>query len=83
MGYNLHYDYWHKGYCTEAMKAIIAFAHNKLGVNKICSTHAVDNPRSGKVMEKCGLTFNHNGEYSKIDKSITFKSKIYTLIFDE
>ena len=23
MGYNLHFDYWHKGYCTEAMKAII------------------------------------------------------------
>ena len=83
IGYNLHYDYWHNGYCTEAMKAVIAFAHNELGVNKICSTHAVDNPRSGKVMEKCGLTFHHNGEYSKIDKSITFKSKIYTLIFDE
>lgn len=82
IGYNLHYDYWHRGYCTEAMKAIIAFAHNELGVNKICSTHAVDNPRSGKVMEKCGLTFHHNSEYSKIDKSVTFKSKIYTLDFD-
>ena len=27
MGYNLHYDYWHKGYCTEAMKAIIDFVN--------------------------------------------------------
>ena len=34
------------------MKAIIEFAYRKLGVKKICSDHAVDNPRSGKVMEK-------------------------------
>lgn len=83
IGYNLHYDYWHKGYCTEAMRAIIAFAHNELGVSKICSCHAVDNPRSGKVMEKCGLKFHHYGEYSKIDNSITFKAKYYALDFHE
>ncbi len=83
MGYNLHYDYWHKGYCTEAMKAIIDFVHNTLGVNKICSGHAIDNSRSGKVMEKCGLKFHHYGEYSKIDGSETFKAKFYTLEYDE
>lgn len=79
MGYNLHYDYWHKGYCTEAMRAIVDYVHKKLGVNKICSDHAIDNPRSGKVMEKLGLTFHHYGEYSKLDGSETFKAKFYTL----
>ena len=79
IGYNLHYDYWHKGYCTEAMRAIVDFAHNELGVNKICSDHAVENPRSGKVMEKLGLKFHHYGEYSKIDGSQTFKAKFYTM----
>lgn len=72
---------WHKGYCTEAMKAIIDFVHNELGVDKICSNHAIDNPRSGKVMEKCGLKFHHYGEYTKIDSSQTFKAKFYTLEF--
>ena len=81
IGYNIHYDYWHNGYCTEAMQAIFEFAHHKLGIDKIFSYHAVDNPRSGKVMEKCGLTFHHNGEYSKIDGSETFKAKFYTLEF--
>lgn len=79
MGYNLHFDYWHKGYCTEAMKAIIDYVHSKLGVNKICSYHAVDNPRSGKVMEKCGLKFDHYCEFTKCDNSATFKSKMYTM----
>ena len=79
IGYNLHYDYWHKGYCTEAMKAIIEFAYRKLGVKKICSDHAVDNPRSGKVMEKCGLKFDHYGEFTKLDGSQTFKAKFYIM----
>ncbi len=79
IGYNLHYDYWHCGYCTEAMRAIVDYAHNKLGVNKICSYHAVDNPRSGKVMEKLGLKFHHFGEYTKLDGSETFKTKFYAL----
>lgn len=79
IGYNLHYDYWHKGYCTEAMKAIIDFAHKELGVNKICSEHALDNPRSGKVMEKCGLKFDHYGEYAKLDGSQTFKARFYKI----
>lgn len=79
IGYNIRYDCWNKGYTTEAMKAIISFAYTELGVNKICSDHAVDNPASGRVMEKCGLTFSHYGEYSKLDGSVTFKAKFYTM----
>ncbi len=79
IGYNIRYDCWNKGYTTEAMKAVIRYVHEKLGVHKICSDHAVDNPASGRVMEKCGLRFHHYGEYSKTDGSATFKAKFYTL----
>ncbi|MGN0521240.1 MAG: GNAT family N-acetyltransferase [Eubacterium sp.] len=82
IGYNIRYDCWNKGYTTEAMKAIISFAHTELGVNKICADHAIDNPASGRVMEKCGLKFHHYGEYSKIDGSVTFKAKFYTMEFE-
>ena len=83
MGYNLLFDYWHKGYCTEAMKAIIDYVHKELGVNRICSCHAVDNPRSGKVMEKCGLKFDHYDEITKYDNSATFKAKAYVMEIKE
>lgn len=79
IGYNIRYDCWSKGYTTEAMRAIIAFAHNEIGVNKICSDHAIDNPASGRVMEKLGLKFDHYGEYSKLDGSETFKAKFYSM----
>lgn len=79
IGYNIRYDCWNQGYTTEAMRAIIAFAHNELGADKICSDHAVDNPASGRVMEKLGMRFDHYGEYSKLDNSETFKAKFYTM----
>lgn len=79
IGYNIVYDCWNKGYTTEAMKAIIEFAYTELGVNKVCALHAVDNPASGRVMEKCGLKFDHLSEYSKIDGSQTFKAKLYKM----
>ena len=45
--------------------------------------HAVDNPASGRVMEKCGLTFSGYGSYEKIDGSRKFESKVYRAIFEE
>lgn len=79
MGYNLNYDFWNKGYATEAMKAIINFVYRELGITKICACYAVENPASGRVMEKCGLKFFKNGEYTKTDGSETFKAKFYKI----
>ena len=77
-GYNLRRDCWGQGYTTEAMKAIIDFARRR-GAKVFAAHHAVDNPASGRVMEKCGLTFRHCGEYSKFDGSETFKAKFYQM----
>lgn len=82
IGYNIKYNYWNKGLTTEAMQVVINYVYNELGVKKICADHAIDNPASGKVMEKCGLKFHHYGEYSKLDDSATFKAKFYTLELD-
>ena len=77
-GYNLRRDCWGRGYATEATKAMIDFARRR-GAKVFVANHAVDNPASGRVMEKCGLTFHHCGEYSKLDGSATFRAKYYRL----
>ncbi len=59
IGYVLAYDYWGKGIMTEAVKAVL----DELfccGFEKIGSCHCVDNPASGRVMEKCGMTYVRN-----------------------
>ena len=78
-GYNLRHDCWGRGYATEAAKAMIAFAHDALGAKVFTAFHAVDNPASGRVKEKCGLVYQHEGEYSKVDGSETFRTKFYRL----
>ena len=56
VGYNLAYDYWNNGYATEALGGIINNLFNN-GVDRIISKHHIDNPASGRVMEKCGMRF--------------------------
>ena len=79
IGYSLARDCWGQGYATEAARAMLAFAGETLGARVFVAEHAVDNPASGRVMAKCGLVFDHFGEYSKLDGSETFKAKSWRL----
>ena len=81
-GYNIRSDYWNKGLTTEATKRMIEFARKEHGVKDFVADHAVDNPASGRVMEKCGLVFDHFGEYSTLDGTQTFKAKFYKMHLD-
>ncbi|MBQ8959968.1 MAG: GNAT family N-acetyltransferase [Ruminococcus sp.] len=76
-GYNLRYDCWNKGYATEVTGKMIEFIREKHDPERITAEHAVDNPASGRVMEKCGLSFASFGEYSSFDGTRTFRSKKY------
>ena len=81
-GYNLRSDCWNRGYATEAAKAMIRFARETFGAKDFGANHAIENPASGKVMEHCGLHFDHYMEYSTFDKSETFPAKAYRMHID-
>lgn len=57
IGYCLGYNWWHKGIMSEAFSEIIRFIFEEADFNRIVAFHDVDNPRSGMVMKKCGLSF--------------------------
>jgi ribosomal-protein-alanine N-acetyltransferase len=57
VGYCIGKQWWGRGCTREAFSAVIDFLFEKVNVNKIESRHDPRNPNSGKVMEKCGLTF--------------------------
>ena len=46
-----------KGFMPEAAKAVIDYLFAEIGVNRVGISHAVKNPASGRVAQKCGLTF--------------------------
>ncbi len=59
IGYVLMYKYWGQGIMTEAVKAVINELFNN-GFDKIGACHNIDNPASGRVMGKCGMTYVGN-----------------------
>lgn len=48
-------EYWGRGYATEASKAMLDFAFNIKGYNKVFARYFGSNPASGKVMQKLGM----------------------------
>lgn len=59
IGYVLAYDYWNKGFMSEAAFAVIEELFH-CGFETITACHALDNPASGKVMEKSGMIYIRN-----------------------
>ena len=59
IGYSLSREHWGKGLMTEALAAVIDETFRTLKLNRIEAMHFTDNPASGRVMAKCGMT--HEG----------------------
>jgi ribosomal-protein-alanine N-acetyltransferase len=56
IGYCLGHDFWNKGLTSEALHGVINFLFHEVQMHRITATHDVENPASGKVMQKCGMT---------------------------
>ncbi len=65
--YLLCRDQWNRGYGTEAVKAVIAFALEELQVDRVWADHMAENPASGAVMRKAGMHHvgTEPGKYKK------------------
>lgn len=57
LGYMFAYDYWGKGYATEASKALIDYGFNMMNLNRIEATVDPENNASIKILEKLGMHY--------------------------
>lgn len=55
VGYVIGKKFWNKGIMTEALKPLLKFFFEEVGVNRIEARHDTKNPGSGKVMVKSGM----------------------------
>ncbi len=65
-GYWVAKPYWNRGICTEALKLMIEHIRLTTDIKSLISGHFVDNPASGRVMEKCG--FHDTGEINRCSR---------------
>lgn len=57
VGYCIGQKWWHKGYTSEALKAVMNFLFCEVAINRLEARHDTNNAYSGAVMKKCGMQF--------------------------
>lgn len=81
--YSIGRKYWCMGVATEALKAVLKFAFETVGFNRIESYHSLDNPASGKVMLKAGMKLEGLAR-QKYKSNVGFEdSYIYSILREE
>ena len=81
LGYALDKAYWHQGIVSEACLAVI----DKLkedGIPYITATHDINNVRSGKVMQRIGMTYKYSFKERWMPKDIDVIFCMYQLNLD-
>ncbi|MCR4796177.1 MAG: GNAT family N-acetyltransferase [Ruminococcus sp.] len=82
IGYNINRSYWRNGYATEAVRGIIGWAVNELGIRDFTAFYAKDNGASGRVLEKCGFVQEYTGQYSRDNGKTIFEALFVRLHID-
>lgn len=82
LGYGLRREFWQKGIVTEAGSALIRQLKRD-GVSYITATHDVNNPRSGRVMQKLGMKYCYSYEEYWKPKNFPVIFRMYQCNFNE
>ena len=77
-GYALQRPFWGQGLVTEAGRAVVERVRAD-GLPYITATHDVNNPRSGAVMERLGMTFRYNYQEQWQPKNILVTFRLYKI----
>ena len=80
--YNLGKKYWGNGYTSEAMKKVMDYAIDVLGIKECIAVHAVENPASGRVIEKLGFQYETEVPYECNGGEIQTVGKYYRLLLN-
>ena len=79
-GYGLRKEFWHRGIASEAGKAVVEQV-KKDGLPYITATHDRNNPRSGNVMQACGMKYCYTYEELWQPKNFLVAFRMYQLNF--
>ena len=82
IGYNLRKDQWGHGYTGEAIRGLTDHIRKTRRIRGILGEFANENQKSRRVMEKLGMTYAGETEYTKLDGSEVFPAKLYRRIFE-
>ena len=70
IGFAFRPEYWSKGYAFESAAAVMSYAKDKLGLNRVLAIASPDNEASEKLLGKIGLRFERMIKLSEAGSEI-------------
>ena len=78
IGYGIGSRYWNQGYATEAVRSFLEFLFTEKGLHTVYASFFTGNDASRRVMEKCGMQYDHYSpgelEYLGIRRDLIYYS---------
>ena len=76
IGYGIGSGYWGHGYATEAVRRFLDYLFAEKGLHAVYASFFTGNDASQRVMEKCGMTYDHFAEkelsYLGVERDLTY-----------
>lgn len=76
IGYGIGSRFWNRGYATEAVRRFLEYLFREKGMRRVYASFFTGNDASRRVMEKCGMTFDHFSEkelsYLGVERDLTY-----------
>ncbi|MBR0162954.1 MAG: isochorismatase family protein [Oscillospiraceae bacterium] len=76
IGYGIGSRFWNRGYATEAVRRFLEYLFREKGMRRVCASFFTGNDASRRVMEKCGMTYDHFTEkeltYLGVERDLTY-----------
>ena len=76
IGYGIGSGYWNRGYATEAVHRFLDYLFREKRLKTVYASSFTGNDASRRVMEKCGMNFDHFSEkelsYLGVEQDLTY-----------
>ncbi len=83
IGYWLARKHWNKGIMTEAVREVLKFGFENMGLNRVVIRCDSRNVGSYRVMEKAGLVYEGTHRQDRFSKGEFVDTKIYSMLKEE
>lgn len=83
LGYCIGRPWWGQGLTAEATRAVIAYLLREVGANRVSARHNVNNPASGRVMQKAGMRREGILRRTIRDNQGIADAAVYSILADE
>jgi ribosomal-protein-alanine N-acetyltransferase len=80
IGYELHPEYWGKGYATEAVSKVISYGFRELELTRIGAVVFIENMASNKLLTKLGFEKEGILRNYMYQNGIPYDTNIYSLL---